>query len=128
MKKIPPISFVIALLIISITSVRPGLSASEYKYDSRGRRDPFVPLITSGIRPSLGLMSVEGIEDVKLEGIIFDPFGKSIAVLNGEIVKEGDRTYNVEIVKISDNTITLKIHDIPYTISLVEEGSEAVER
>ena len=49
-------------------------------------------------------------------------------MLNGEIVKEGDRTYNVEIVKISDNTITLKIHDIPYTISLVEEGSEAVER
>ena len=96
----------------------------EYKYYSKGKRDPFVPLITGEIRTSLGLQAVEDIDDVRMEGVIFDPDGKSIVVLNDEILKEGDKMYNVEILRIDRNAVAIKVHDRVHTISLVEEGGE----
>ena len=76
-----------------------------------------MPLITGGARASLGLQSVETIEDIKFEGIIFDPSGTSIALLNNELVKEGDVVYNVEVVRISEEGITIKIYDKIYRIN-----------
>ena len=130
MKKISINSFLIVLLLVFTNlSQRPLFSAeAEYKYYTKGRRDPFIPLVTGEVRPSLGLESVETIDDIKFEGIIFDPSGKSIAVLNNEIVKEGDKAYNVEVVKIYRDAITIKIYDRIHTINLIEEGGETVER
>ena len=118
---------IVSLLIFSI-SVQNQLFGAEYKYASEGRRDPFIPLVTGEIIISLGLESVTTIEDIKFEGVIFDPSGESMAILNGEVVKEGDKPYNVEVVKIYENAITIKIHDEPYTIDLSEEGGETIER
>lgn len=103
------------------------MSALEYKYEAGERRDPFIPLIMSQQRISLGLEAVETVDDVKFEGVIFDPSGSSIAVLNGEIVKEGEKIHNVEIVKIYDNSITVKIYDKVHTIGLIKEGGEQFE-
>lgn len=93
-----------------------------YKYCSKGKRDPFIPLITGEVRTSLGLAAVEDIDDVRLEGIIFDPNGKSIAVLNDEILMKGDKMYNVEVLEINKSSVTVKVHNRTRTISLVEEG------
>ncbi|MBU4375891.1 MAG: hypothetical protein KKD29_00250 [Candidatus Omnitrophica bacterium] len=95
-----------------------------YKYYSKGKRDPFIPLVTGEVRTSLGLQAVEDIDDVRLEGVIFDPNGKSIVVLNDEILKEGDKMYNVEVLKITKDSVTIKVHDRMHTISLVEEGGK----
>jgi hypothetical protein len=83
-----------------------------------------MPLVTGEIRTSLGLQAVEGIDDIRFEGIVFDPSGKSIVVLNDEILKEGDKMYNVEVLKIGKNSVTIKIHERQHTIRLVEEGGE----
>ncbi len=96
----------------------------EFKYMSKGKRDPFVPLATGEVRANLGLQSVETIEDVRFEGIIFDPAGKSMVVLNGEVMKEGDKLYNVEIVKIGGSSVIIKVNGKAHAISLVEEGGE----
>ncbi|MFH0839948.1 MAG: hypothetical protein V1883_02900 [Candidatus Omnitrophota bacterium] len=93
-----------------------------YEYYSKGKRDPFIPLVTGEVRTGLGLEAVEDIDDVRLEGIIFDPNGKSIVVLNDEILKEGDKMYNVEVLEINKNSVTINVHDRMHTISLVEEG------
>ena len=95
---------------------------TQYKYYSKGKRDPFVPLVTGEVRTSLGLAAVEDVDDVRLEGIIYDPSGKSMVVLNDEVLKEGDKLYNVEVVKIDKNSVTIKVHDRVHTIKLVEEG------
>lgn len=121
-------SFAAALLLIFAIFMQRQLFGDEYKYYSKGRRDPFIPLVTGDIRTALGLSSVETIEDIEFEGIIFDPSGNSIVVLNGELVKEREQVYNVEVVRICDSTITLKIYDKVHTINLVEEGGETVER
>lgn len=128
MKRTSVIFIVVIFMSISIIFTQYQLSAFEYKYESGDKRDPFIPLIISQRRVALGLEAVETIEDVKFEGVIFDPVGKSMAVLNGEIVKEGDKAHNVEIVKIYEGAITLRIYEKVHTINLIEEGGEAVER
>ena len=118
--------FLFSLVFVIFSS--PPLFGEGYEYYSKGKRDPFVPLITGTvIKYSLGLQAIETIEDIILEGIILDPHGESIAVLNGEIVKEGDRAYNIEIVKIYYNAVTIKLNEKVHTINLVEEGGETVE-
>jgi hypothetical protein len=123
-------NFIVNIFLVSLVIFSQSWSLSaEYKYYSRGKRDPFVPLVTGQIKAtSLGLQFVETIEDIKFEGVILDPSDKSIAVLNGELVKEGEKMYNVEIVKIYSNAVTLKIYDKVYTINLMEEGGERVEK
>ena len=121
-------SFTLALLLIFVIFTPQKLFADEYIYSSKGKRDPFIPLIISKTRTSLGLQAVETIEDVKFEGVIFDPSGGSIAVLNNVIVKEGEKAYNVEVVKIYENAITIKVYNKSYTINLIEKGGETVER
>ncbi len=95
---------------------------NQYKYYSKGKRDPFIPLVTGEVRTSLGLAAVEDADDVRFEGIIYDPSGNSMVVLNDEVLKEGDKLYNVEVVKINKNSVTIKVHDRVHTIKLVEEG------
>lgn len=94
----------------------------EYKYFSKGKRDPFIPLATGEVRANLGLQAVETIDDVKFEGIIFDPSGKSMVVLNDEVLREGEKKYNVEVIRIDNKAVTIKVNEKVHTISLVEEG------
>lgn len=98
------------------------LHGAPDKYYSKGKRDPFVPLVTGEVRTGLGLQAVEDVDDVRFEGIIYDPSGKSMVVLNDEVLKEGDKMYNVEVVKINKSSVTIKVHDMVYTIKLVKEG------
>ncbi len=86
-------SVTITMILVSAVLIAQRSFGQEYTYYSKGERDPFIPLITSGARMSLGLQVVETIDDIKFEGIIFDPFGKSMAMLNGEVVKEGDTVH-----------------------------------
>ena len=124
--------FIIFLLVAFLVSpfFAQELSAGQYQYSSKDRRDPFIPLVARGEAQSSveGLMTVESIEDIKLEGIIYDPSGRSIAVLNGELVKEGQRIHNVEILKIYDKAIRLKLFGTAHTIRLIQEGGEEIER
>ena len=71
--------FLFSLVFVIFSS--PPLFGEGYEYYSKGKRDPFVPLVTGTvIKSSLGLQAIETIEDVRLEGIILDPAGKSMAV------------------------------------------------
>lgn len=114
-------------IIFSINNNVFGEEAFKYevfKYEVKDRRDPFMPLITGEKKITVGLETVESVDDIKFEGIIFDPNGKSIAVLNGEIVRENDVIGNVAVVKIFESAIKLKIYEKEYSINLVEERGE----
>jgi hypothetical protein len=70
--------------------------AGEFRYDSHGKRDPF--LIASKARTIIaeddGMMT-----HLKLEGVVVDPKGNSIAIVNGEMLKEGDQIGESIVVK-----------------------------
>ncbi len=84
--------------------------ASEVKYDARGRRDPFVPLVSANATVSSGeLLSVEKIEDLRVEGVVFDSKKGSVVILNGQMMKEGQEIGNVKVIKIKPAGVEVSI-------------------
>ena len=82
----------------------------------RSGRDPFLPWVT----PEGKLIRWEGtfgnLEDVVLEGIIWDHKGDSVAMMNGRILRRGDRIGRFEIGTITKDEVTLKAGEETYTL------------
>jgi hypothetical protein len=79
-------------------------AAQEYKYDSNKKKDPFLPLIS----PSGHLLNWEPEEGIlRLEGVMLDPHGGSIAIINGELVKVGEKIDEAVITKIEEDKVTV---------------------
>ena len=72
-------------------------------YNSHGRRDPFVPLVTQTARAVAGLAGVETAEEVKIEGVVYDPKRGSVVVINGSVMKEGEESGNVKVLQIKSD-------------------------
>ena len=82
------------------------------EYQSHGKRDPLVPLLTEDgqrIHPP-GFDEEEvaaGITNLVLQGIVFDPQAESYAVINGEIVRKNDAIGDVKVLKIEPAVVTV---------------------
>lgn len=113
----------ILLLSMALSALCGPLGAADnYKYESHGRRDPFVPLVGMD-RPAVSkLEDATSIADIKVEGIVSRSGGKMAAILNGQIVKEGDRFGDIEIKKISKKAVTIVMGAKNHDIMLIEEG------
>ena len=85
---------------------------------------PSAPLIGQKKPPAavVALSEITSINEVKLEGIADQVSGNKSAVINGELVKEGFKAGEVEIKKITKNSVSLTIIGKEYTINLPEEG------
>jgi len=95
-----------------------------YTYESKNRRDPFVPLIIDDIRTYTSLETIETVDDLMLEGILWDPDGGSIAILNGAILKRGDKVNNIKILEIAPTKVRLMIYNDEFELNLQEEEKE----
>ena len=118
-RKIVYIIMVMAVVTAALFGVLPKPASG---YESKSKRDPFVPLIgqDKGSR-SAGLEGVVSVTDVLLEGIAIGHSGKNIAILNGQMVKEKDKFGLLQVKKISKNTVELSIDGKDYTLSLQNE-------
>lgn len=89
--------------------------ASESLYAAKGRRDPFTPLITSSARASAasGLMGVESLEEVIVEGVMndLDP-KKSVVILNGTVLREGEEVGNVKVLKLQADGAVITVNGV----------------
>ena len=84
-----------ALFFVVIFSlIFPIALAKEIRYDSAGRRDPFVPLT------GFEAFSEGHGDSLSVEGIIYDPNGSSYAVIGGEAYKEGQEIEGVKLIRI----------------------------
>lgn len=115
---------VVAGIGIIIASSLRDVESQGHQYEPRGKRDPFVPLIGQGKASAMvGLEDVASISDVKLEGIAVNAKGKRVAVLNGELLKEGDGRGIIKVLKITTKSATLIVGGKEYNIMLSgEEG------
>jgi hypothetical protein len=79
----------------------------QFKYDSKGKRNPFIPLVTSDGR----LIKLKEEEEKKaefaLEGIVYSQYGISYAIFNGEVVKVGDKIGESQVLKIEERRVIL---------------------
>lgn len=103
----------------------------QFEYHSKGRRDPFLPLVGADKVTSNGLEDVVSIEDIKLEGITTETKGSvqtRTVILNGEIMQEGGKAGIVEIKEIFKRSVRILIGGKEYSLSLSEEGGSKSEK
>ncbi len=108
---------VLAVLVILINATFGLAFAEKIQYDSGAKRDPMIPLIGPN-----GLISQKAIRsDLNIEGIILDPRGGSVAVINGDVYKAGDRIGEATVVQILQDRVLLTQDDEEKTVWLREE-------
>jgi hypothetical protein len=109
-------SFAFCILNFTFTS----LAQDEFIYDSKGKRNPFIPLVTQNGR-LLKLDKQEGVEGLRIEGIIYDKHGLSYTIVNSEVVKVGDKVGDYQVLKIESNKVIFIKDAKPLEIELKKE-------
>ncbi|MBI4972857.1 MAG: hypothetical protein HZA27_02020 [Candidatus Omnitrophica bacterium] len=92
----------------------------EFIYDSKGKRNPFIPLVTADGR-LLKLDTESSLSDLLLEGIIYDKMGISYAIVNGSVVKIGDSVGDYQVLKIEENKVIFIKEGQPTEVELKKE-------
>lgn len=99
-----------AIMFLMLTLACPlwadDLPAEKFVYDDHGKRDPFWKLVTA----SGSIMNFETdllISDLTLEGIIVDPRGANLAIINGNVVKTNDKLGAFTVLKIEKDNVKL---------------------
>ncbi|MCX5681403.1 MAG: hypothetical protein NT079_03880 [Candidatus Omnitrophica bacterium] len=78
-----------------------------FVYNDNGRRDPFWALVSSNGKV---LVYDEGVEfsDMTLEGIIYDPKGERLAIINSKIVKASDNIGGFSVYSVDQDSVVLR--------------------
>ena len=114
------LALVICLLVVILNL--PCLYAQEeFVYDAKGRRNPFIPLVTPEGR-LVKLDREETKSDLLLEGIIYDKHGRSFAIVNSFVVGVGDSIDEYQVLKIEPNKVILIKNGQTTEIALKKEG------
>jgi hypothetical protein len=84
-------------------------ASTSFRYEAKGLRDPFLPLVRDGkpIAPSGGSARVTGAAPV-LAGILWDPQGTSMALINETEVRVGDVIEGYDVVEIQEDAVVLQ--------------------
>jgi hypothetical protein len=105
------------LCLICLSLGASSACAGEITYDSGKRRDPFVALKDDGSGDSP--VSSSGF---KLEGIIYDPGSKSLAILSGKTYQAGETVGETKIVSISKDHVVISEAGEEKTLWIRSEG------
>ncbi len=93
-----------ALLVCILLSDVACFAQEGFVYDAKGKRDPFISLITpEGMILKFDTVKKKGA--LNLTGIIFDKNGVSYALVNGLVVKIGDTVEDYQVLKITDDRV-----------------------
>lgn len=89
----------IVLAVFLIATLPVYAQDKAYVYDDHGKNDPFRPIL-SETGEVIKYDTQITIDDMKLEGILGDPKGNNVAIINGKIVKPSDKAgpFTVEAV------------------------------
>jgi len=117
MSKVSPLAGLLAIILISSEV----FAEEGFKYNAKSRRDPFIPLISETGGYASDAYEASAIEDIRLEGIVWDDIKGSIAIINGEIAKEGDSMGSVKILKINKDGVVFDVNGESVTIELNKE-------
>lgn len=98
------------IAIIIILSGHLLFGEDVFKYNANGKRDPFVPLVSESGNYVSDAYEVNKIGDIRLEGVVWDEGKGSIAIINGEIVKEGDELGSVKVLKIEKDGVIFLVN------------------
>ncbi len=78
-----------------------------FRYDSKGQRDPFVPLVRDGRLVGVDTGRRVDAATPFLYGVLWDPNGRSIALINDEDVRVGEQIAGYQVVEIREDAVVL---------------------
>lgn len=106
----------------------PAPAAAEYR--AKGKRDPFVPLVTAeGQRfhpPGVDEEEVSGAANVTLQGIVYDPAAESYAIVNGQVVHEQDLVDGMVVLRIQPTTVTMLVDNQPRELTVAPAEDKGI--
>ncbi|MBU1045168.1 MAG: hypothetical protein KJ915_12315 [Candidatus Omnitrophica bacterium] len=98
----------IIMMVFALSSTAFAKSESEFVYKDKETRDPFISLVTIDGRILPGAREITESTNIELGGVIWDPTGKSLAIINGKPVKEQQRIMNFQVLKIKKDSVLLQ--------------------
>lgn len=109
-------------LIFALCALHFALSFAQeqFVYDAQGKRNPFIPLVTPDGR-FLNLEQEAAPEGLSLEGLIYDRYGRSYAVVNGAVVGVGDTVGDYQVLKVEKTRVIFIKDGEPKEIELKKE-------
>lgn len=110
---------VISLILCAYCVI--AFAQGEFIYDSRGKRNPFIPLVTQEGR-LVNLDKEESAGALRIEGIIYDKHGRSFAVVNGSVVGIGDAAGEYTVLKIEEGRVIFIKDGEAIEVELKKEG------
>ena len=115
-KKFLVLLFLFGLILSS------AFAQDEFIYDAKGRRDPFIPLVTpEGRLLKLDKQEATSVAGLAVEGIIYDKFGRSFAIVNTNVVGIGDIVGDYQVLKIQENKVVFIKDGEPLEVELNKE-------
>ncbi len=94
----------------------------EFVYDAKGRRNPFIPLVTpEGRLLKLDKQEAAASGGIAIEGIIYDKLGRCFAIVNASVVGIGDTVGDYQVLKIFENKVVFIKDGQPLEVELTKE-------
>jgi len=125
MRKHRGIIVIAAALAAVCARATEGSPADRFQYNDQQLRDPFEPLVTLDGRILPGARgSAAEISEVVVEGIIWDPQGRSVAIISGNMVKELDAVQGYQVLKIKKESVILQRGGRVIVVGLRKKGGE----
>jgi hypothetical protein len=116
-------NFILLILLIFFFSYQSYIFAEGetfFDYDDKGRRDPFFALVDKDGRY---ISDTEYSGGLNLSGILWDPQGKSSALINAQVLRIGESINGFKIKEITKNSVTISKEGKNYILRLfIEEG------
>jgi hypothetical protein len=118
------LTFVFYFLLFGFCFLVFSYAQDEFVYDSKGKRNPFIPLVTPDGRFLKLDKEEEKKGDLRVEGIIYDKNGRSFAIVNTSVVGIGDFIGEYRVLKIEQNKVIFIKEDQTLEVGLSVEKEE----
>ena len=99
-------------------------ASEEATYEAAGKRDPFLPLVSMSSSEAGGLLGVESLEDIVVEGVVYDPSAGSIAILNGSVLRDGEEIGSVTVLKVRPDGVEVSVSGVSGFKPLFQEEAK----
>ena len=101
------------------------------EYQARGKRDPFVPLVTNDgqkLHPPGGdEEEAAAFSTVAVQGVVFDPHAESFAIINGRIVRVNEEIDGIKVLKIEPTYVTIVVDGQAHQVAVHQHKQERQE-
>ena len=104
------LSLIIIILSLNLNLVYSTEIDENFVYNSANKRDPFMPLVTKDGRyvyTAPGADVEKKLGSITLEGILKTLSGEYLAIINGEMVKAGDKIMGLDVAEIKKDSVKL---------------------